>query len=213
MADSRTTGSDNGSSIVGRVKQSATEQLTNQKDRAADGIGSVTQALRQSTQQLRNQQHDTIAKYVDQAADQVDRWCEQLRGKDVSEVFSDVQRLARRQPFVFVGSAFALGLIGARFLKSSGDGAGRDRDNESPRRQYGGQSLGISEAADMPRTTAGVAVSDADLLVSPPSPDVASPAPGGGAGASTRTRRTTSDRGERAGDRTDRSTQTGREKS
>jgi len=32
-----------------------------------------------------------------------------------------VQRFARKQPALFVGSAFAIGVIGARFLKSSND--------------------------------------------------------------------------------------------
>ena len=41
----------------------------------------------------------------------------------------DAQRLARRQPALFVGGAFALGLLGARFLKSS-----------SPEHRYAGYS-------------------------------------------------------------------------
>lgn len=212
MADTRTTESGNGGGIVGRVKQSATQQLTSQKDRAADGIGSVTQALRQSTQHLRDQQHETIAKYVEQAADHVDRWCDQLRSKDVTEVFGDVQRLARRQPAVFVGSAFALGLIGARFLKSSSDEVSHQRTSGGSRREYRG-SMAISEAADARHTTSAVSVSDVEAAIEPPEYDAAAPAPGGGAGASTRTRRTTSEPGERSSDRTDRSTRTERTKS
>ena len=44
---------------------------------------------------------------------------ERLKNKDVTELLNDAQRLARRQPALFVGGAFALGLLGARFLKSS----------------------------------------------------------------------------------------------
>jgi hypothetical protein len=79
----------------------------------------VTQAFRQTTQTLRDQQHDAIARYVEQAAVQVDRFTQSLRDKDVGQLLTDAQRLARRQPGVFVGSAFALGLLAARFLKSS----------------------------------------------------------------------------------------------
>jgi hypothetical protein len=55
-----------------------------------------------------------------------------LRNKDVGELFQDAQRLARRQPVAFVGAAFVLGLVGARFLKSSsrderGDDGGDSR--------------------------------------------------------------------------------------
>jgi hypothetical protein len=44
---------------------------------------------------------------------------DQLRQKDVRELMSDVERFAQRQPTLFLGGAFALGLLGARFLKSS----------------------------------------------------------------------------------------------
>jgi len=105
--------------IVSRVRERAAAELATQKNLAFDGIGSVAQAVRQSTQQLREQQHETLAEYVEQAADQIEHFVRQLRGKDLNELFDDAQRLARRQPAVFIGSVFALGLIGARFFKSS----------------------------------------------------------------------------------------------
>jgi hypothetical protein len=102
-----------------RVRQGATTQLGTQKDRATDGIGSVAQAVRQTTQQLREQRHETIARYVDEAANQLERVSQRLREKDIGELMDDAQRFARRRPAVFIGSAFALGVIGARFFKSS----------------------------------------------------------------------------------------------
>jgi len=93
--------------------------LSSQKDRALDGVGGVTQAIRQTTETLRDQRHDVVARYVEQIAGQVDRMAQSLRQKDVGELLDDAQRLARRQPAFFVGSAFVIGLLGARFLKSS----------------------------------------------------------------------------------------------
>ena len=107
------------SGIVTRVKETATSQLSAQKDKATEGLGSVAQAVRQTTQNLRDQQHDTVAQYVERAADQIERISEGLKNKDVTELFDDAQRLARQQPALFIGGAFALGLVGARFLKSS----------------------------------------------------------------------------------------------
>jgi hypothetical protein len=128
--------------FVNLVKESATAQLTNQKNRGTDALGRVAEAVRSSTQKLRDEQHDTIANYVDQAADQIETWSRRLQQKDVNELLADVQRLARRKPTVFIGSAFALGLVAARFLKSSRRSAeyGRayERGHESPRRTYGG---------------------------------------------------------------------------
>src|SRR3712207_1492284 len=108
-----------GSCLVDKVRERATAQLSSQKDRAFEGIGNVAQAGRQSTQQLRDQHHETLAGYVEQAADQIDRFAQQLREKDVTELIEEAQRLARRQQARGGGSAFAIGLLGARFLKSS----------------------------------------------------------------------------------------------
>ena len=127
-------------SVIDRVRQSATEQFTTQKDRGIDALGSVTQAVRSSSQRLRDEKHETIAGYVDQAVDQVESWSRRIKEKNLDELASDVQRLARRQPAVFIGSAFALGLIGARFLKSSRSQNSVGGGQESPRTRYGGRT-------------------------------------------------------------------------
>ena len=111
----------NGNGIVGRIRESATAQLNSQKEKATEGLGTVASAVRESTQNLRNQQHDVAARYVEQAADQIERFSQRLRDKDVMELLSDAQQLARRRPALFVGAAFALGVFGARFFKSSSE--------------------------------------------------------------------------------------------
>jgi len=105
--------------LAERVRERAAAQLNTQKERATEGLGTMAQAVRQSTHQLREQHHDTVAGYIEQAADQLDRLSHGLKNKDVGELVSDAQRLARRRPALFVGSAFAVGLAGARFFKSS----------------------------------------------------------------------------------------------
>jgi exonuclease VII large subunit len=110
--------------LVDKLREGATAQLSTQKDRATEGIGSVVQAVRQSTQHLRETQHETIAEYVDEAASQLERFSNRLKDKNVGALLQDAQQLARHNPGIFIGSAFALGLLGARFLKSSGDRAG-----------------------------------------------------------------------------------------
>jgi hypothetical protein len=105
--------------LMGKVKDGAISQLNTQKNRATDGIGSVAKAVREGSKNLRDEQHGTIAHYVDQAASQLDRFADAVRTRDVDDMFDDVQRFARRNPAIFVGSAFAAGLLTARFLKSS----------------------------------------------------------------------------------------------
>src|SRR5215213_8025854 len=103
MQERNNTGS--GTGLMDRVRESATSQLGAQKDRATDGIGSVAQAVRQSTQHLRDNQHDTIAQYVEQAANQLEQFSTRLKQKDVSELLRDAQDLAKKRPAVFIGSA------------------------------------------------------------------------------------------------------------
>jgi hypothetical protein len=134
MSTSGASGASSG--IAGKVKERATAQLATQKNRATDGLGTVASAVRQTSQHLREQQNETVAQYVDKAAEQLERLSNRLREKDVGELLQDAQRLARRQPALFIGGSFAVGLLAARFLKSSrpdGDGyVGSSRDYYTP---------------------------------------------------------------------------------
>jgi hypothetical protein len=115
--------------LMNTVKQRATEQLDTQKARATDGLSTIASAVRHTTEQLRNDQHESLAQYVDRAADQLERFSTAIREKDVDQLLRDARGLARRQPALFIGGSFAVGLLAARFIKSSprdghGDGAG-----------------------------------------------------------------------------------------
>ena len=157
-----------GARLVDKVKDGAVSQLSTQKDRASDGIGSVVQAVRQSTQQLRDQRHDTIAQYVDQAAAQLERFSNTLKEKNVSDLLDEAQRFARRNPALFVGGAFALGLLSARFFKSSrdqradvgwrdriGSGEREYRGDRTPARTFHGREQFPAATATPPSYDAG----------------------------------------------------------
>lgn len=111
-----------GASILNAVKDRATEQLSNQKGRATEGLDAIAHAVRKTTQELRDDQHDTLAHYVDRAATQLEQWASTIRDKDLGALLTDAKRLARRQPALFIGGSFVAGVLVARFLKSSGDG-------------------------------------------------------------------------------------------
>jgi hypothetical protein len=91
-----------------------------QKGKAADSLGTVAQALRQSSEQLRKQNEGAaVPEYVASAASQVERLSGYLRSTNSGEIVASVEQFARRQPALFIGGAFMLGILGARFLKSS----------------------------------------------------------------------------------------------
>jgi hypothetical protein len=115
--------------VVERVRDTASAQISSQKDRATDGLGSLARAIRQSTHALRDSQQDTVAQYAEQAADRLDELSTSLRDRDMAQLIGDAERFARRQPAAFIGASFMLGMLTARFLKSSR--AGTDWRTES----------------------------------------------------------------------------------
>jgi ElaB/YqjD/DUF883 family membrane-anchored ribosome-binding protein len=139
MGDVRNqTGGDGG--LMDKLRSGAASQLGAQKDRATDGVSSVTHAVRQSTQQLRDTHHETIAQYVEQAVDRVERFADQLKHKDVNEMVRDAQQFARRNPAVFVGAAFGIGVVAARFLKSSSRDGSTGTGGVTPSTPFAAQS-------------------------------------------------------------------------
>lgn len=107
------------SGVAAQTQSQVTSRIAAQKDTTAQSLSGVAQALRQTGQQLRGQDQVGVTDYIEQAADQVERLSTYLRDNDLGRLVGDVEYFARRQPAVFLGGAFVLGLIGARFLKSS----------------------------------------------------------------------------------------------
>ena len=108
---------------VDAAKQRAASQADKQKEKAAGGLSTVADAIRQTCQHLREQEQGSVpqyaAQYGDRAADQIERLSGYLREHDISDMAHELEGVARRNPTAFVGGAFVLGLLGARFLKSS----------------------------------------------------------------------------------------------
>jgi len=100
------------------------------KKRAADALGAVAQSLLFSSQQLREQDRNAVGGAVEKAANRVENWANYMRNTDAREMADRVEGFARREPAIFLGGAFALGLLGARFLKSS-----RREESDHPRYQ------------------------------------------------------------------------------
>jgi hypothetical protein len=108
--------------LVSNVQEKAVEQVhtrfDEQKQRAADSLSGVAQTLRSTTQNFQTSQ-DGIGRYINEAADRVDNLAHYLHDRELNEIVDQVEDFARRQPVAFLGGAFALGILGARFLKSS----------------------------------------------------------------------------------------------
>lgn len=108
---------------AGTVQQKATStmqrQAAGQKDRLAQGLHGTAQAMNQVRQQLRDNEQESIANYADMAAERLRQVADYFEQQDVGQIIDDVENMARRQPAMVIGGAFALGFLAARFLKSS----------------------------------------------------------------------------------------------
>jgi|GEM_PF-6539990 len=105
--------------FAGRARSMVGEQVSSAKQMAADRIGGVADALRATGDQLRSQGTGEVGNYIDQAVDKLDQASSYLQTSTFSELVSDVGSFARREPAIVFGSAFVIGLLAGRFLKSS----------------------------------------------------------------------------------------------
>lgn len=110
---------DQAKSSFRQARDRATSSLSESRHEAADRIGGIAGAFRSTSDHLRAENQAGVAKLTDSLAEQVERLSSYLRDRDLRSVRNDIESLARRQPAIALGAALAVGLLGARFLKSS----------------------------------------------------------------------------------------------
>jgi hypothetical protein len=146
---------DQAKNTLQQAKERASSSLGESKAQFADQVGTVAGALRRTTEHLRSEDQTRIAGLTETLARQLDQVSNYLRNKDAAAMRRDLENVARRQPAIMLGGALVLGLIGARFLKSterrrggqwSGDrgyGEGRyGRETEIGRHLAAGEKVG-----------------------------------------------------------------------
>ena len=104
---------------VQQARDKAGSAIEERKGELAGSMSSVAGAVRSSTEQLRDEGHDRIAGYAETVAQQFDRAAGYLRDRNGAALRADLEGIARRQPALVIGAAFTLGVLAARFLRSS----------------------------------------------------------------------------------------------
>jgi len=107
------------SEAAGQAQQKAKSQIAERKDLVADGIDSVAAALRHTGEELEGQNTGPVGTYVSKAVNALSDISNHVRQNDVDQLLHEVEGFARREPAIALGSAFAIGVLAARFLKSS----------------------------------------------------------------------------------------------
>jgi ElaB/YqjD/DUF883 family membrane-anchored ribosome-binding protein len=159
--------------------EKAAEKLDEQKAVVTSGLASVADSIKQVGETLRETDEQTgvteiTAKYGDRLAGQIEQISNYFEKNDLRGIVGDVEDFARKNPAVFIGGAFALGILAARFLKSStpsaaetqsaptAEGSGRSR---SARR---GKTAGGDNIVSFDSSTANKNVSPARDSVKDP---------------------------------------------
>lgn len=113
------------SDALGTVKTRATEKIEEQKHTLASGLTSVADNIRRLGSQVSTEPEtsENIAKYAGQysetAAAKLEQAATYFDEHDLNAIYHDVENAARNNAAIFIGGAFALGFLAARFLKSS----------------------------------------------------------------------------------------------
>lgn len=120
---------DRGEELVHEGKAKARSTADQQKERVSEGIRSMADALRRGGSEL-SEEHSQYGGFLNTVADRAEGVSRYLDQRDVDSLTRDARRMAREHTPVFLSGAFTLGMLGARFLKSSGDSARTDRYDE-----------------------------------------------------------------------------------
>ncbi len=124
--------------VAGQAKDQARSMFETQKGQITDQASKISQALRQGGENLQTQNVGPAATVLNTAAERLDGFSSYLQGRNADQLVQEAESFARRNSAVFLGGAFALGLLAARFLKSSAPSSGYSSS------RYGGQRYGAS---------------------------------------------------------------------
>lgn len=140
--------------VVDKARDQVKSQAATQKDRVSSALEDVAQALLLTSRQLRTQGQDHIGNYGDRAAEQVTRASTYLKQRDLDQVVREAADFTRSRPALVVGTAVTLGVLLARFLKSSAQNVAPDRSHALVPYQDGYPGTGLPP---VPETDDGLA--------------------------------------------------------
>jgi len=106
------------------VTDKAAHKIDEQKSMLTGGLTTVADSVRQVSENLGSSKTESglaeaASKYTSTAAQKIEDAAGYFENKSVREMARDLEGFARRNPAIFLGAAFGLGLLAARFLKST----------------------------------------------------------------------------------------------
>ena len=97
------------------------EQLDQRSTQAGEQVQAMGQALQSGVEQLRSEGKDVPAKVVAQVARRAEDLGAYLQSSQADRMLMDLERFARRRPWVTAGVGVFAGFVASRFVKASAD--------------------------------------------------------------------------------------------
>jgi ElaB/YqjD/DUF883 family membrane-anchored ribosome-binding protein len=104
------------SQVADNAKRALGSRLNDRTTKSAMQLSQLADVLRQGGQRLEG---NLAGPLMARAAARVESISDALDVNDVRQVVERVESFARREPALFLGGAFAVGLLGARFLRGA----------------------------------------------------------------------------------------------
>lgn len=137
--------------VRGQAADGLRQQLDSRSTQAGEQVSAAADALRRVGSQLREEGREAPARSATQVAQPVERLGRYLTEADGQRILGDVERLARRRPWVTAVGGAALGFVVARFVKASSIGGSQQA--QSPNGSQAALPMGgttMSEIHDDP---------------------------------------------------------------
>lgn len=114
------------------LKREAQAKADASRTEIAGRAFTIASAIRATGREL-EAQGEPLGSYAEMAGDKIAELSRYLEDHSSTEIMGEVESLARRQPWFFVGGAFALGLMAGRFIKAGSTvGGHEDFDTVEP---------------------------------------------------------------------------------
>ena len=136
--------------FIDAARSTAESLLEQQKRQIADRVHGFAEALEGAARSLHGSQNRMIARYVQDAGDQVRSFSHGLHERRWNELVAETEEFARRQPTLFVLGAVVTGFLVGRILWTAVSTEHRDSDvTRNPARRDAAREVAaaISSAA------------------------------------------------------------------
>lgn len=110
---------DRAQQAAGQARDRVRSEVDRRSTEAGQRVRASADDLRAVSDQLREQGREGAAKLADQAAERAQGVGGYLEEQDADTILSDIEDVARRNPWAVMAGGMALGFAASRFLKAS----------------------------------------------------------------------------------------------